>query len=79
MRSISIRALASLLALLMLLSCSLVACDKGGTTTEDTTDATTEETTKAPETVIMAESGTVLLYPCARRLTSARPFPCLSW
>ena len=50
MRSISIRALASLLALLMLLSCSLVACDKGDTTPEDTTDATTEESTKTPET-----------------------------
>ena len=36
MRTLSIRALASLLALLMLLSCSLMACDKGGTTTEDT-------------------------------------------
>ena len=46
MRTLSIRALASLLALLMLLSCSLMACDKGGTTTEDTTDATTEESTK---------------------------------
>ena len=50
MRTLSIRALASLLALLMLLSCSLMACDKGGTTTEDTTDATTGESTKAPET-----------------------------
>ena len=50
MRSISIRALASLLALLMLLSCSLMACDKGDTTPEDTTDATTEESTKTPET-----------------------------
>ena len=50
MRSISIRALASLLALLMLLSCGLMACDKGSTTPEDTTDATTEESTKTPET-----------------------------
>ena len=50
MRTLSIRALASLLALLMLLSCSLVACDKGDTTPEDTTDATTEESTKTPET-----------------------------
>ena len=50
MRSISIRALASLLALLMLLSCGLMACDKGSTTPEDTTNATTEESTKAPET-----------------------------
>ena len=50
MRTLSIRALASLLALLMLLSCSLMACDKGSTTPEDTTDATAEESTKTPET-----------------------------
>ena len=48
MRILSIRALASLLALLMLLSCSLVACDKGSTTPEDTTDETTENTTDTP-------------------------------
>lgn len=53
MRSISIRALASLLALLMLLSCGLMACDKG-----NTTDTTTEDTTKAPETEAPTEEDT---------------------
>ena len=57
MRSNSIRALASLLALLMLLSCGLVACDKGNDP-EDTTDATTEDTTKAPETDADTEAPT---------------------
>ena len=57
MRTLSIRALASLLALLMLLSCSLVACDKGNDP-EDTTDTTTEDTTKAPETDADTEAPT---------------------
>ena len=57
MRSISIRALASLLALLMLLSCGLMACDKGNTP-DDTTDTTTEDTTKAPDTEAPTEEDT---------------------
>lgn len=57
MRSNSIRALASLLALLMLLSCGLVACDKGNTP-DDTTDTATEDTTKAPETDADTEAPT---------------------
>ena len=57
MRSNSIRALASLLALLMLLSCGLVACDKGNTP-DNTTDTATEDTTKAPETDADTEDPT---------------------
>ena len=56
MRSISIRALASLLALLMLLSCGLMACDIGSTTPEDTTDETTENTTDTPTETPTEES-----------------------
>ena len=52
MKSLSLRARAALMAMLMLLSVGLVACDKAPDTTEDTTvpstDAPTEETTETP-------------------------------
>ncbi len=52
MKSLSLRAMAALMAMLMLLSVGLVACDKTPDTTEDTTapstDAPTEETTETP-------------------------------
>ena len=52
MKSLSLRATAALMAMLMLLSVGLVACDKTPDTTEDTTapstDAPTEETTETP-------------------------------
>ena len=50
MKHITIRSLALLLALVMCLACSLVACDDGGkdTPTEAPTDAPTEAPTSAP-------------------------------
>ena len=50
MKISSVRALASLLALLMLLSCGLMACTDGTGVTEDTTDSASEDESTAPET-----------------------------
>ena len=52
MKSLSLRVMAALMAMLLLLSAGLVACDKTPDTTEDTTasttDAPSEETTETP-------------------------------
>ena len=52
MKSLSLRAMAALLAMLMLLSVALIACDK----TPDTNDDTTEQSTEAPTETPTEES-----------------------
>ena len=62
MKSLSMRVMAALMAMLMLLSVGLVACDKTPDTNEDTTasttDAPTEETTETPSEETTEENTT---------------------